>query len=78
MMTREAVVNHGLKSEEFLGLSPQELVAKCREYRAEAEGLAATASSETRKGYLYLVTQWSILAQDIENGIRQSSYAQAA
>jgi len=78
MMTREAVLSHGLTSAEFLGLSAEELVAKCREYQAEAESLAATASHEMRKGYVYLVMEWSALAQDIENGIRQSSYVQAA
>jgi hypothetical protein len=75
---REAVLNHDLTSQEFLGLSPEELVTKCREYQAEAERLAATASNEMRKGYIYLVMEWSALAEDIENGIQQSSYAQAA
>ena len=58
-------------SAEFLGLSPEELVAKCREYRAEAERLATTANSDMRKGYIYLVMQWSILADDIQNTIGQ-------
>jgi len=39
-----------LTNAEFSGLSPKELVAKCREYGAEAERLAATASGEIRKG----------------------------
>jgi hypothetical protein len=78
MMTREAALNNGLKNVEFLDLSPEELVVKCREYRAEAERLAECASSEMRKRYIHLVTEWSTLAQDIENGIRRSSYAQAA
>ena len=78
MMTREAVLSHDLTSAEFLGLSPEELIAKCRKYRAEAERLAATASSGTRQGYIYLVMEWSALAEDIENGIQQSCYARAA
>jgi hypothetical protein len=71
MISREAVMTHDFRSAEFLGLSPEELVAKCREYGAEAERLAATASSETRKGYIYLVVQWSVLAEDIQDGIKQ-------
>jgi len=78
MITTEAVLNHGLKSAEFSGLSPEELIAKCREYRAEAERMAATASGEMRKGYSYLVMEWSTLADEIEKGIHQSSCAQAA
>jgi hypothetical protein len=58
---------------EFLNLSPEELIAKCREYRDEAERLAATTSSDVRRGYIHLVTQWSLLANDIQNGIRQGS-----
>ena len=53
---------------EFLGLSPEEMVAKCLEYRAEAERLAATTSSEMRRGYMNLVKQWSLLAEDIQKG----------
>jgi hypothetical protein len=57
-------------SAEFLGLSSEELLAKCREYRAEAESLASTASSEMRRGYIQLVKQWSALADEIQNGIQ--------
>lgn len=53
-------------SAEFLDLSPEELLAKCREYRAEAERLAATTSSDMRKRYIHLVAQWSLLAEDIK------------
>jgi hypothetical protein len=73
MMAREATVNHGFMSAEFLDLSSEELVAKCREYGAEAERLAATASSDMRKGYIYLMIQWSILAEDIQNGTKQAA-----
>jgi hypothetical protein len=72
------MLSHGLTSAEFLDLSPEELIAKCREYQAEAERLAATASSERRKVYIYLVMEWSALAEEIESAIQQSSYAQAA
>ena len=65
-LTREAVVSHSSTSAEFLDLSPDELIAKCREYRAEAERLAATTSSDMRKRYIHLVTQWSLLAEDIK------------
>jgi hypothetical protein len=44
------MLSHELTNAEFSGLSPKELVAKCREYGAEAERLAATASGEIRKG----------------------------
>jgi hypothetical protein len=71
MMTREAAVSHGLVSAEFLGLSPEELLAKCREYRAEAERLAAGTSSDMRRGYVHLVTQWSLLADEIQSGIER-------
>ena len=63
---REAVVSQSFTSAEFLNLSPEELIAKCREYRAEAERLAATTSSDMRKRYVHLVSQWSELAEDIK------------
>ena len=53
----------------LLGLVPKERVAKCRKLAAEAEHSAATASSEARKDYINLARQWSILADEIENGI---------
>ena len=34
-----------------------------------AERLAATASGEAQRGYINLARQWSILADEIENGI---------
>jgi hypothetical protein len=68
---REAVVSHGYMGAEFLGLSSEEILAKCREFRAEAESLASTASSEMRRGYIHLVRQWSLLADDIQNGIQR-------
>ena len=64
-------MDHDFTRAEFLDLSAGELIAKCREYGAEAERLAATASSEARNGYIYLVMQWSLLAEDIQNGIEQ-------
>jgi len=65
-MKREAVVTHHFMSAEFLDLSPDELIAKCREYRAEAERLAATTSSDMQRRYIHLVAQWSLLAEDIK------------
>jgi hypothetical protein len=65
-MKREAIVSHHFMSAEFLDLSPDELLAKCREYRAEAERLAATTSSDMRRRYIHLVAQWSLLAEDIK------------
>jgi hypothetical protein len=56
---------------EFLDLSPEELLAKCREYRAEAETLAASTSSKMREAYVHLVAQWALLADDIQNGIER-------
>jgi len=58
-------VTHHFMSAEFLDLSPDELIAKCREYCAEAERLAASTSSDMRKRYIDLVVQWSLLAEDI-------------
>jgi hypothetical protein len=72
-MKREAVVSHNFMSPEFLDLSPEELIAKCREYRAEAERLAATTSSEMRRSYIHLVAQWSLLADDIQKQLRQAA-----
>jgi hypothetical protein len=54
---------------EFLGLTPKECVVKCRKSVAEAQRSAATASGEARTAYLNLARQWSILADEIENGI---------
>jgi len=65
-MKREGVVTHHFMSAEFLDLSPDELIAKCREYRAEAERLAATTSSDMQRRYMHLVAQWSLLAEDIK------------
>ena len=75
MMKREAAVSPGLIGTEFLYLSPEELLAKCREYRAEAETSAATTSGKMREAYVHLVTQWALLADDIQNGIRQRDAA---
>ena len=61
----------GLTGAEFLNLSPEELLAKCREYRAEAETLAASTSSKMREAYVHLVSQWALLADDIQNGIER-------
>ena len=58
-------MTHHFMSTEFLDLSPDELLAKCREYRAEAERLAATTSSDMQRRYIHLVAQWSLLAEDI-------------
>jgi hypothetical protein len=63
---REAAVSPSFKSTEFLDLSPEELLAKCREYRAEAETLAATTSTKMRDAYSHLVTQWAQLADEIQ------------
>jgi len=71
MMNREAVMSHGFTSAEFVDLSPEELIAKCREYRAEAERLAAATTIEMRRDYIDLVIKWSLLADDIQNGLRQ-------
>ena len=78
MTVREAAVSHGSTNTEFLDLSPEELIAKCRQYGAEAERLAETANSELRKGYLYLVVQWSALAEEIQNGTRQGCVESAS
>jgi hypothetical protein len=59
-------MTHHFMSAEFLDLSPDELLAKCREYRAEAERLAATTSSDMQRRYIHLVAQWSLLAEDIK------------
>ena len=63
-------MNHHFKSAEFLDLSPEELIAKCREYRAEAERLAATTGGDMQRCYIHLVNQWSLLADDIQKQIR--------
>jgi hypothetical protein len=56
-------------SADLLGSTAEERVAKCRSIAAEAVRLASTASSEARTGYMNLARQWSILADEIENGI---------
>jgi len=70
-MKREAAVSPGFKGTEFLDLSPEELLAKCHEYRAEAETFATTTNSKMREAYVQLVKQWSLLADDIQNGIER-------
>jgi hypothetical protein len=72
---REAAVSPSFKSTEFLDLSPEELLAKCREYRAEAETLAASTSTKMRDAYSHLVMQWAQLADEIQNGIQRQSGA---
>jgi hypothetical protein len=66
-------VSPGSKSTEFLDLSPEQLLAKCREYRAEAETLAATTNGKMHDAYVHLVTQWALLADDIQSGIQRQS-----
>jgi len=70
---REAAVSPSPKSTEFIDLSPEELLAKCREYRAEAEALAAGTSSKMRDAYAHLVTQWAQLADEIQNGMQRQN-----
>ena len=53
-------------SAEFLGSTPQERVAKCRAFAAEAECLARAANGDTRDGYLDLAKEWIELADEIE------------
>ena len=72
-MKREAIVSHNFMSPDFLDLSSEELIAKCREYRAEAERLAATTSSDMQVCYTHLVKQWSLLADEIQAQIRQAA-----
>ena len=52
---------------EFLGSNDPERAEKCREFAAEAEGLAAAAiNPETRKAYLELKRQWLDLAAEVD------------
>ena len=51
---------------EFLGANGQERARRCREFAAEADGLAATAiNSEVREAYLDLKRKWNELADEI-------------
>jgi hypothetical protein len=52
--------------DEFWAATPKERIVKCREMAAQAERLAASASTEARKGYVELAAQWRALADEME------------
>ena len=58
---------HTIISSDFLGTTPTERAAKCREFAAEAGRLAVEAESpETQRSYRELERQWNVLAAEME------------
>ncbi len=55
-----------LDAVEFLSLSREERIAKCRDMAAEAERLAARNSGDLRASYLGLAEKWFELADEME------------
>jgi len=52
-------------AEEFLRLTPEERVQKCRAMAAQAEKLAASGPSKMKTACLDLAKQWATLADEI-------------
>jgi len=52
---------------EFINLSREQRIVKCREMAIEAERLAGGKNSEMRASYLDLARKWSDLADEMEN-----------
>ena len=65
-MTRDTPFSIESHTTEFVGLSRQQQIAKCRDMAAEAERLAAVRSGEMRASYLELATKWYELADEME------------
>jgi hypothetical protein len=51
---------------EFISLSREQRIAKCREMAIEAERLAGGKTSEMRASYLDLARKWADLADEME------------
>lgn len=57
---------------EFLGLSPEERMKKCRMLSESAAKLAVESPQSTRAIYSDISHQWRLLAQAIEENLRYS------
>ena len=60
-----------LDAVEFLSLSREQRIAKCRDMAVEAERLAARNSGHLRASYLGLAEQWFELADEMERFDRE-------
>jgi len=61
----ETTMSPTLDAAEFMSLSLDQRVAKCRAMAAEAERFAATAEDHMRDAYLDLATKWSELGDEM-------------
>jgi hypothetical protein len=66
IMTKDVSMSPELDAVEFLSLSREQRIAKCRDMAAEAESLAARNSGHLRACYLELAEKWSELADEME------------
>ena len=66
-MTEDATMIPEIETGEFINLSREQRIAKCREMAVEAERLAAGKSPKVRTSYLDLAAQWSVLADEMES-----------
>ena len=63
-------VESDFQSGEFIRLSINDRIRKCRAMAREAEDLAALADRDVREVYMDLAQQWLALAHEIEDSQR--------
>lgn len=66
IMTKDVRMSPELDPIEFLSLSREQRIAKCRDMAAEAERRAGRNSGDLRTSYLGLAEKWSELADEME------------
>ena len=59
-------------SSEFLGLTLEERIGRCRAMAAESQSLAASGIGEVRDAYLNLAAKWTDLADEMQRGTHQT------
>jgi len=55
-------------SSEFLSLTPEDRIGRCRAMAAESQSLAASAIGDVRDAYLDLAAKWTALADEMQRG----------
>jgi hypothetical protein len=55
-------------SSEFVSLTLEERIGRCRAMAAEAQSLAASGIGQGRDAYLDLATKWTALADEMQRG----------
>jgi hypothetical protein len=66
IMTKDVRMSPELDPIEFLSLSREQRIAKCRDMAVEAERLAGRNTGHLRASYLGLAEKWCELAEEME------------